>query len=179
MRPTAQQLAEAVAELGICKFFPAGPGERKAIMRLLANIVSTKQQLDWLVATMINRVGEWKGPMELRGVFCWKFKPADGIEANCIESAGFTPSDGEAQHHEIQSAERARLGPSPKRLMIEGHISPEDVTASERARLEAFTALSRVKDVPDAKPIRLVTRETPSPLRPITEADFAALGRKA
>ena len=85
--------------------FPTERGARKAIMGLLWRMVDTKEKLDWLTATMIDRVGTWHGPSELRGVYCTRFKPADGIEGICAISHGFTGADCEA--------EAARQAPKP------------------------------------------------------------------
>jgi hypothetical protein len=54
-------------------------------------------QLAWLVRTMVDKIGVWNGPVELRGLFCTRFKPADGIKANCTATMGFTPSDLESR----------------------------------------------------------------------------------
>lgn len=97
----SEAMVHAVARLSVMKFFPSDPIARAEIMSILDRLVSTKHQLDWLVDTLINRVGEWPGPKEVRGVFCTKFPPADGIEADCslggfssgeLEGAGATAS---------------------------------------------------------------------------------------
>lgn len=78
-------------------------------MALLAQMCPHKEALDWLVTTVVNRIGVWKGPAELRGILCWKFKPADGVEFDS-SLPGFTLADGERlsieQHDEIRAAER-------------------------------------------------------------------------
>jgi hypothetical protein len=93
LRPTKDQITNAVAALGALSFFPSDAPARAAIMQLIQRMVPTVAQLDWLVSTMLNRVGEWKGPKELRGVFCSRFKPADGIETDCAATVGFTPNE--------------------------------------------------------------------------------------
>jgi hypothetical protein len=40
---------------------------------------------------MIDEVGEWQGTKELRGVFCTRFAPADGVEADCAAGSRFSP----------------------------------------------------------------------------------------
>jgi len=81
----------AVSELALLRYFPVEASAREALMRLLERMVATPEQLGWLTRTMIDQVGEWQGPKELRGVFCTRFSPADGIKADC--SAGeFSPA---------------------------------------------------------------------------------------
>src|ERR1700679_1585590 len=92
-----QWYVDAVEELAALSMFPTERGARKAIMGLLWRMVDTKEKLDWLTATMIDRVGTWHGPSELRGVYCTRFKPADGIEGICAISHGFTRADCEAE----------------------------------------------------------------------------------
>jgi len=121
-RPSALEISAAVEELGICKYFPAGDGERKAIMRLVRAMVGTKQQLDWLVSVMVNKVGEWRGPVEFRGLFCSRFKPADGIEGDCANTPGFTPGELEAKSISDHEDRKALMAGQAQKL-IAGPIS--------------------------------------------------------
>lgn len=112
-----KQIEDAADELGCLRFYPSNPGAKLGIMKLLNAMVSTKPQLDWLVSTMINRVGEWKGPKELRGVFCSKFRPADGIEGDCTDTSGFTSGDLEAKYIESHE-EQKRLANTKEPLRL-------------------------------------------------------------
>ena len=96
MKPTQQQIAAAVTRLTILSMFPNNPAAHSEVMRLLARMVPTVEALDWLIDTMIDRVGEWRGTVELRGILCTHYKPLDGIEAYST-IGGFTPSDSESQ----------------------------------------------------------------------------------
>jgi hypothetical protein len=119
---TRADLDRALSRLAMLRYWPADPATRAEIGLMLARMVPHREALDWLVDAMINRVGEWRGPVELRGVLCWRYRPADGIEQDAT-SAGFTPLDGEAQSalslppggavpREIaEAAERKRLTP--------------------------------------------------------------------
>lgn len=80
---TEDFLSEAVGRLACLRYFPTDPNARAEIMRVLDRMVGGIEQLEWLVRTMIDEVGEWQGPRELRGVFCTRYRPADGIEAWC------------------------------------------------------------------------------------------------
>jgi hypothetical protein len=87
-------LVKANARLKMLSFYPSDSEAQAAVMELLAKMCPSLEALTWLVDTMTNRVGTWKGPAELRGVLCWHCRPADGIEAPC-SITGFTPQDGE------------------------------------------------------------------------------------
>ena len=95
MKPTQQQIVNAVARMSCLALFPNNPAAHKEIMRLLARMVATVQALDWLVVTMIDRVGEWKGTAQLRALMCTRFKPLDGEEGPFCQIDGFTPVDNE------------------------------------------------------------------------------------
>lgn len=106
-----QILRDAIEELGICKFFPSGPGERAGVMSLLEKIIDHPERLRWLVDTMVNYVGEWPGPAQLRALYATRYRPADGIEGVHCMIAGFTPCDSEAaelEAHENLKLEEAR-----------------------------------------------------------------------
>jgi hypothetical protein len=98
-----QDLQTALSRLSMLKYWPSEPATRAELGGLLARMVPHKEALEWLVTTMTDKVGEYQGPAELRGLLCWHCRPADGIEAPC-SLAGFTASDGERI-----SSERAAL----------------------------------------------------------------------
>jgi hypothetical protein len=84
-------IKKAVAEFGMLRYFPSDPVVQAGVMALLERMVRTPEQLAWLVRTMIDEVGEWQGTKELRGVFCTRFAPADGVEADCAAGSRFSP----------------------------------------------------------------------------------------
>jgi hypothetical protein len=98
-------IIQAVAKLGALTYFPSEPGARQALMELLGRMVSTPEQLDWLVRTLVDRVGTYPGPAEIRAVFCTRFRPKDGVE---VWSAlpGFTAADSERKY--IAAAEERK-----------------------------------------------------------------------
>lgn len=96
MKPTSGQLARAVSEMGAIPYFPTDSGAQLAVMKQLERFVSGEKELRWLVDTAAGVMREWKGVPELRGLYCTRFKPADGVEANC-SLPGYTPEDSEAR----------------------------------------------------------------------------------
>jgi len=157
-RPTKAEIVSAVGELGILDFFPKEDCEREAVMKLIERMVESKRQLDWLIATMIDRVGKWKGPKEFRGIFCTRFKPADGVEVDCRETVGFTPGELEsgsiAKHEELKG-----LAGGAEALRLDGPAGQELIVASLAKDLDLELATNR----------RIVTN---SPRRRVTEEQF-------
>jgi len=96
MKFTETDLNLAVVKLSMLKFFPTDPLTQSAVMDLMRDMCESKEALDWLVSTMVNRVGVWNGPKELRGLLCTRFPPADGVEAFC-SIPGYRPEDSEAK----------------------------------------------------------------------------------
>lgn len=92
---TRQILTDAIKELSTCKFFPADPGARESVARLLESLTTEPRKLRWLVDTMCNYVGEWPGPAQLRALYATRYRPEDGIEGAHCAIAGFTPVDSE------------------------------------------------------------------------------------
>ena len=90
---TKDEMKAAMLQLSMLKFFPQGEAQ-KAIAMFLAALCGRGDRLIWLVGQIVNHVGEWPGPAEVRGLFCSRFRPADGIEADCT-LPGFSPEDGE------------------------------------------------------------------------------------
>ena len=118
MRPSPLEIAKAVEDFGCLRYFPNEPGAREAVMELLERMVESPEALRWLVRTMIDEVGEWQGPMELRGVYCTRFPPADGVEA--WSSCGkFSPEAIESRAA-IESAKYRALPVPNLRLLVGG-----------------------------------------------------------
>lgn len=128
MKFTQRDIGFALSELAMCRYFPSDEGTRAAIGVLLARMCPSKEALDWLVDQFVNHVGEWRGPLELRGMLCTRYKPADGIEASS-SVIGYRPEDGEArifdQHLQLKGGgwtdetERLQIEGSSRKL-IEG-----------------------------------------------------------
>ena len=105
MQIKPSDLTQAIEDLSMCEFFPSDPGAQSAIMRLLAKICPSREALQWLVSTFVNRIGKWHGPTELRAVLATKYRPNDGIEAYSA-IPGFRGQDSEdrliEQHEQIK-----------------------------------------------------------------------------
>jgi len=118
MKPSKAQFVQAVGKLNALAMFPSDPNAQEAIMGILSKMVSTVAQLNWLIDAMLNQVGTWYGPKEMRGVFCTRFKPADRIEAECAHTLGFTPGDCETEN--LLKHEQNKISHTEANRMLEG-----------------------------------------------------------
>lgn len=100
----------AVGRLSLLKFFPSDPVAHSELAKLFQRMVQREDQLEWLVDALIDHVGEWPGPRELRGIFCTRCRPADGIE-EWARTPGFSPSDCEARNIEEARGDKQIEGP--------------------------------------------------------------------
>jgi hypothetical protein len=66
---------------GTLKFFPGDEDARIGIAKKIAAFASTEDQVEWLVSRVADLYTEWPGILEIRAVFCTRFKPRDGVEA--------------------------------------------------------------------------------------------------
>jgi hypothetical protein len=62
-------------------FFPSDREVRGALVSVLADLVETEEQLDWLVTRALRLYAKWPGVAELRALYCSRFKPRDGVES--------------------------------------------------------------------------------------------------
>ncbi len=113
-KPTDEDFAMALVDLSQLRFFPTDPLAPEGILRLLRQLVGTRDQLAWLIGALVNRVGEWPGPAQVRGLFCTRFRPADGIEADC-SLPGYTADDCEAQS--VAAGPEKQLPPAGQKLL--------------------------------------------------------------
>lgn len=124
------EIVRAIARLSVLKFFPPDGPARTELMRFFERMVSTPQQLNWLVNSLIDRVGEYPGTAEIRGLFCTRFKPKDGIEV-CCTLPGFRAEDMEGRLALEGSKHKAALE-GREQLAISGAV--ERMPEQELAR---------------------------------------------
>lgn len=98
-------ILEAVIELANIPFAPQEPAQQKALMRQIAAFANQPDAVRWCVHMAAVRWTRWLGPAELRGIYCSRFPPADGISGDCVETVGLTADDNEAAYLEAQAAE--------------------------------------------------------------------------
>ena len=132
---------KAVAQMELMAYFNLSPEARllagKELMamvnwpasRILRNAldevipyVEPKERLAWLVR-QLRKVGTWPGMSEIRGLYCLRFVPADGIEAPCnlegVTDDGVFVGAG---------SEMDAFPPAPEQLYIPG---PDDVPVGD------------------------------------------------
>lgn len=92
---------------------PNSHDQRVALMELFGAMVSrddlqAREQCDWLVKILTTQFDEWPGPRTVRGIFCRRYKPVDGIEAGLAEPLAqqISQATSELQEH----AQRKQLG---------------------------------------------------------------------
>jgi hypothetical protein len=115
----ANDLEKACNDLAMLQYFPHDA--RASVMALLAKMVPHKRALRWLVSQLVNHVGSWPGPAEVRGLLCTRFDPADGIDQWC-SLPGFTAEEQEAKHldrHQQLKQEGGYLADESRELIDE------------------------------------------------------------
>jgi hypothetical protein len=132
---TGQAMKKLLANLSLIKQFPSGEDQQQALAEYIVKFAETDEQLDWLGERAVDLCREWPGAIELRGIFCSRFKPKDG---KSIIATAFG-EDGIAREKEEQR-ERERL--------------PEGVKASvDPAIEETIVSLAKAKDIKRRAPV--------------------------
>jgi len=111
MRPTTREFSEAVWRLAsVIPYFPQGKLAVEVIQQEIESFVATREQLQWLTQTACRVMTNFSLP-ELRGIFCTRYQPADGLYT-AAQSPGFTPEDSmaaaESEFHKREADEDAR-----------------------------------------------------------------------
>lgn len=103
------QITGAVQAL--CNLIPFAPQDaisRAVIVRSLSRMIETPAQLEWFVDEAILRIRKWEGVGQLRGLYCTRYKPADGLPENTCDIPGLTPADMEADYQSRMAVESER-----------------------------------------------------------------------
>lgn len=90
----ATEIAAIARDLVTIPFYPRE--DHDVVLRQLGKFVDRPERLRWLVDTAVASMRAWAGIVELRGLYCTRFPPADGHEENC-SLPGFTAADSEAR----------------------------------------------------------------------------------
>jgi len=109
-------------------FFPKDDLGQKIVTASLAKFVNTQEELEGLTVTACEVLRDWErggGLPELRGIFCTRFKPADGqythtttpcFQADALEAQFFAK---EREENERRYEEYKRLaGPDAKQFPL-------------------------------------------------------------
>jgi hypothetical protein len=104
-------------------FWPASPETRAEIGKLLAQMVPHREALDYVLDELINRVGKWPGPKEVRGILCSRYEPADGVDEWCT-LPGLNAASGEQrtllEHEERKLQQASPASNEMLRRLVEG-----------------------------------------------------------
>jgi hypothetical protein len=108
MKPTWDEVMEWVIVMG--QFgtpgFPTGAAGKSMLADFIFEMVNTRAELEWLCKSAFRKMRKFSMP-ELRGIFCTRYRPADGEEGYATETPGFTPADMETRAKEIEAEETA------------------------------------------------------------------------
>lgn len=130
-----KRASESIGRLARLKFFPASDIDRTEILKLICEMASTNEQIDWLVNRVRALWTEWEGELELRAVLCSKYRPADGIEAysRLKQFQSGIPAESESapqlQRAEIKKLEAGPIGNSEMRALIESAKPAKNLNA--------------------------------------------------
>jgi hypothetical protein len=81
------------------------------VLEEIAAFADRADALEWLILAA-SRLKQWPGVGELRGLYCTRFKPADGIEADCT-LPGHRPAEIEAENLSRRPATAKLLEAAP------------------------------------------------------------------
>lgn len=95
-----RDLSTIGADLMVIPMYPTA--QHDVILRMIERFVDAPEKLRWLVDNAVMHMPKWEGIPTLRGLYCTRFKPADGIEADCT-IPGLTPDDNETAYIEAGS----------------------------------------------------------------------------
>ena len=157
---TPEAMAKAIDEMATTlKFFPA---KATAIGRILTEMASSDAEILWLARRLPQLYNEWPGALEMRAVFCSRFRPRDGVEAYS--------TDQRFADEGIPSEKAAMALPASPMLALPAGRAVSvaetvDVAVCDLARAKDLNRQGpppRVRDIP----------VLPPGANPITEADL-------
>lgn len=130
-----ERIAKTLSGLRVLKFFPNDEHALVALVRMVGEMASTEDQVEWLVGRMTSGLyAEWPGPREVRAVFCSRFNPRDGINAYSTVYIDGIPSERPAIAAPMQKA-----------------LPPGAMVTADESMDEAIQELAKAKAMPSAR----------------------------
>lgn len=133
MKIEAVDIKSAITKMGMLKYFPTDEDVRAEIGALLARMCPHLEALHWLTRALIDGVGEWPGPAELRRMLASRYRLADGDEGDAPVLA---PEDIDWSRFPSHADERALPPAAPKLLEA---AAGELATIPDRPEHEIFS----------------------------------------
>lgn len=167
-KPTDVEILAALATMRLSiAFVPAEPAATAIIVLSLGNMVGTKVELDWLTYIACNVMSKWS-LAELRGLFCTRYTPRDGVYVECT-LPGHTPMEVARRNEAIPLD-----GPTTRLLSPAPEIPPTAEELAEYADLERkIRAAGEARKIqPGARIVPRVARLTAAEMRE-AEAELA------
>ena len=125
MKISKIDLDKALMRLSLLKYSRDQPVVQAALQEFLAQICPSREALEWLVSELVNKIGEWPGPADVRGLLCTMYKPADGIHVDC-KIPGYRWQDFEDRAIErAQQYKVLEMGPQPILQQRIAEIAPK------------------------------------------------------
>ena len=146
-----KRVLEALAGLAMLKFFPANnEAVLAALARLVVNMCETEQQVEWLVDRMTSGLyQEWPGPLEMRAVYCSRYKPKDGLNAHSQVYPDGIPASKEARTA-IAAAEQKALPPGHTVSADDGCEAAVHILAKTNELLNPMGGPARPEEIASA-----------------------------
>lgn len=156
-----KKATEQIAKLALMRFFPADPSARLALVGMVCGMASTDEQVEWLVRRALAIFNEWPGPVELRALFCSRWKPRDGVE-------GYSTLFPATEERGSGFPRDPALPPPNAPLLTPGRQEARKLLEMAAEPLEPLPPIRRPP--PRVRPV--VTPPTNPNYKPITQADI-------
>lgn len=124
-----EKIIKGVQEMTQIPYFPKEEYAQRAIMTEISRFADRADGLDWLFATAARSMKQWGGVAELRGLYCTRFKPADGHDPGC-SVPGYSANDCEGAYiaERAKETDRILLGWKQQQKLIGEQPTVIDVT---------------------------------------------------
>jgi hypothetical protein len=146
-------IAKHAARLAQTPFYPADFHDD--VLNELAAMVGTavlygstpEQRITWLVMTAVNTMRTWQSIPELRGLYCQRWRSADGIETYCT-LPGYTAQANESRAIAESNAHKAQVRAGRSQLLLNaGDMDPIPQAELEQLHGETIGALVAAQPV--------------------------------
>jgi hypothetical protein len=205
MKPTRKEVSESVVMMSrVIPFFPGDEIAKEIVIASLCDFVGERLGLEWLTNTALRVMSKWTGIAGLRGLYCTRYAPCDGLPATASDIPGFTPSEAmdaaEMAYLEREAKETDRkllewkreaarqIGPGDVKALTVSDVMPQAVHGMLRPRVQDIrearsfqrilepveTGLPEI-DLQQSSSFPKIERKPVPPANPLSDKDRALL----
>lgn len=146
----------AVADFALTGFLVTDPVIRQSLMQMLDQMCGSAESIVWLGRHIRDHYTEWPGASTVRGVYCTRYKPKDGIE---VDLPPGDPTYRETEQRAVEAHEEHKRLPESALDMVRELTGTAATEDQQKFRAQTQRWINLCKRYPVERVFRSLSNE--------------------